>query len=290
MMSSLDTPVATAGAIPFTKMHGIGNDYVYVDGGRHPIDDPPALARAISDRHFGVGSDGLILVLPPDDPARADIRMRMFNADGSEAEMCGNGVRCVCKYAFDRALTTASPMRIQTGAGVLSLTYVCDDLGRVERVRVDMGTPERDLDRLPVVRSAWPAIEALLPGSVVVGMGNPHLVGFVSDVHAAPLTELGPQLETHPAFPERINVHLVEVHCATEVTMRTWERGSGVTLACGTGAAAVCVAGAVTQRTSRDILAHLPGGDLELSWDESTDHVFMTGGASTVFDGTWSPS
>jgi diaminopimelate epimerase len=296
--------------IPFTKMHGIGNDYIYVDASAHPIDDPAALARAMSDRHFGVGADGLILLLPPDGAA-ADVRMRMFNADGSEAEMCGNGVRCVCKLAHDRGLTAADPMRVQTGAGVLTLRYTVDAGGAVDEVTVDMGEPILEAGRIPVTlprthaeavdvplaeclsrngsappQAAWTA-GGLDPRLTCVSMGNPHAVLYGADSDAMPVETLGPLLEREPIFPNRTNVHFVEVRSPAEVRMRTWERGSGVTLACGTGACAVCVAGVLTGRTGRRIVAHLPGGALDLHWDAETNHVSMTGPAREVFTGSW---
>jgi len=294
--------------IRFTKMQGIGNDYIYIDGFDagmlSEIDDPAALAIAMSDRHTGVGGDGLILILPPDDPARADARMRMFNADGSEAEMCGNGIRCVCKYARDHGLTEANPMRVETGAGVLSLAYALDAEGLVERVTVDMGEPILSLPAIPVRESelAWSVganhgiefDDACWIG-VFVSMGNPHVVLFKDEhpelmsgtLEDLDLARWGPRLERHPAFPQRINTHFAEVRARGEVAMRTWERGAGMTQACGTGACAVCVAGALTGRTNREVLVHLPGGDLELRWDETSKHVFMSGPAVEVFEGEW---
>lgn len=293
--------------IPFTKMQGIGNDYIYIDGFAHRVADPVAMAQRIADRHFGVGGDGLILVLPPESGVAAHVRMRMFNADGSESEMCGNGIRCVCKFAHDRGLATANPMRIQTGAGVLELAYTVDEQGKVNRVTVDMGKPALDLKSIPVDARALAfsginyhyGIEVdegdgVFTG-VFVSMGNPHIVLFADEnktllgngVKAFDLARWGALIERHPAFPRRVNVHIVEIHSRSELTMRTWERGSGITLACGTGAAAVCVAAALTNRADRDVLIHLPGGDLSLRWDEKTDHVFKTGPAVEVFTGVW---
>jgi diaminopimelate epimerase len=279
----------------FTKMHCIGNDYVYVNGFAEQVEDPPALAKAISDRHFGVGSDGLILILPS---TTADVRMRMFNADGSEAEMCGNGVRCVAKYAYDHKLTDKNPMRVETGRGVLSLQLeVAGD--KVERVTVNMGEPILKLADSPVDREKVTAGSdehryriALTAGNepleaAFVSMGNPHAVIYVDDVAKVDLARLGPMIENHKAFPRRINAHFVQVISPDEVIMRTWERGSGITLACGTGACAVAVAGVRTGRSGRKILAHLPGGDLSLEWRESDNNVYMTGPATEVFEGTW---
>ncbi len=279
----------------FTKMHGIGNDYVYIDGFAEAVADPAALAKMVADRHFGIGGDGLILILPSD---RADVRMRMFNADGSEAEMCGNGIRCVAKYSFDHGLTQQNPMRVETGRGVLSLSLEVVG-GKVNQVTVNMGEPILNLAEVPVDvarlagRSTGFAHRITLPASnesfeaVFVSVGNPHATIFVSDVAKVELERIGPLLEHHPAFPRRINVHFVQVHSREEVTMRTWERGSGVTLACGTGACAVCVAGALTGRTDRKILAHLPGGDLSLDWQENDNSIYMTGAATEVFSGEW---
>jgi diaminopimelate epimerase len=280
----------------FTKMHGIGNDYVYVNGFAEAVVDPVAIAKEVSDRHFGIGGDGLILILPSE---RADVRMRMFNADGSESEMCGNGVRCVAKYAFDHGLTRSNPMKVETGRGVLSLALELGADRKVSRVTVNMGEPILALPEIPVDRdklvkggreheyrlSVSQANELL--DATFVSMGNPHAVMYVPDVSAVPLERIGPVVETHKAFPRRINAHWVQVHSPSEVTMRTWERGSGITLACGTGACAVCVAGVLTGRTSREILAHLPGGDLKLEWRESDNNVYMTGPAAEVFSGTW---
>ncbi|MHC5113685.1 MAG: diaminopimelate epimerase [Planctomycetota bacterium] len=297
-----------AHALPFTKMHGIGNDYVYVDGHAHAVADPPALARVVADRHVGIGGDGLILILPPTEGTDAHVRMRMFNADGSESEMCGNGVRCVCKYAHDHGLCTEHPMRVETGAGVLELSYAVGDAGRVTEVTVDMGAPGIAPAEIPVTPPAghagpiadvplsawdlglpagWDAAAAVDPRLTCVSMGNPHAVIYAGDVAAVPLEVVGPVFERHAIFPERVNVHFVEVRSPGEVVMRTWERGSGITRACGTGASAVCVAGSLTGRTARELLAHLPGGDLNLRWDEATDHVFMTGPAVEVYQGSW---
>jgi diaminopimelate epimerase len=277
----------------FTKMHGIGNDYVYVNGFEERVADPARLARVISDRHFGVGSDGLILILPSD---KADVRMQMFNADGSEAEMCGNGVRCVAKYAFDHGLTTKNPIRVETGRGVLSLQLQTVE-NRVKSVCVDMGEPILSLPQIPVSAAELTNANrdnefrlSVAGDSIVatfVSMGNPHAVIYVDDVNAVDLAGIGPKVENHVAFPRRINAHWVQVHSPGELTMRTWERGSGITMACGTGACAVCVAGVLTGRSSRKVLAHLPGGDLELEWRESDSHVYMTGPATETFSGVW---
>jgi len=274
----------------FTKMHGLGNDYVFVNTFEQKSpSDPAQLAVAISDRHFGIGGDGLILIMPSE---RADARMRMFNADGSEGEMCGNGVRCVAKYLFNHGLARKSQVTIETGRGVLALDLEVHE-GRVQRVRVDMGRPIFEPSQIPTLLAGEPPVEKPLRlgdhelGVTALSMGNPHAVIYVDDVAAFPLESLGPQIERHPAFPRRVNVHIVQVLGTSEVRMRTWERGSGITLACGTGACAVCVAGVLTRRTERSILAHLPGGDLELAWPDDHGPVFMTGPATEVFSGDW---
>jgi diaminopimelate epimerase len=291
----------------FTKMHGIGNDYVYIDCFAQPAPANPAeLARKIADRHFGVGGDGLIMICPSE---KADARMQMFNADGSEAEMCGNGVRCVAKYVYDHGIAKKPTLKIETGRGVLTLDLEVS-AGKVEKVRVDMGEPILEAAKIPtalanfgvhdrvvnaplvdfdvpLVVDSWKNDCGLDAQMTCVSMGNPHVTIYCRKVSAVPLAQVGPVLETHRAFPHRINVHFVQIHSPQEVTMRTWERGSGITLACGTGASAVCVAGVLTNRTGRKILAHLPGGDLELEWNETDNHVYMTGPATEVFSGDW---
>jgi diaminopimelate epimerase len=278
----------------FTKMHGIGNDYVYVNGFAEQVADPTSVAVRVSDRHFGIGSDGLILILPSE---VADVRMRMFNADGSEGEMCGNGIRCVAKYAWDHGLSRSNPMKVETGRGVLTLSLNVGADGRVSTVAVDMGEPILELEKIPVddtrVRKVnhteWEVhpVGAWAGGTAVfVSMGNPHAVIFVDNVAAVELEKVGPALERHPAFPRRMNVHFAQVVSDREVIMRTWERGSGITWACGTGACAVTVAAALTGRTGRKVLAHLPGGDLELEW-KGNGSVEMTGPATEVFSGEW---
>ena len=286
----------------FTKMHGLGNDYVYVNAFDQSVPDPAKTAIAVSNRHFGIGSDGLILIAPPTDSAKAagaHVRMRMFNADGSESEMCGNGVRCVAKFAYDHNLARANPLKVETGRGVLSLQLHLA-AGKVAKVTVNMGEPILDLPKIPV-DPRWlgatanvrvfqvPMDRSLGVAATFVSMGNPHAVIFVGDVAKIDLEKIGPVLEHHKAFPKRINVHFVQVHSPAELTMRTWERGSGITMACGTGAAAVAVAGVLTAKSDRQTLIHLPGGDLDLEWRESDDSVYMTGPAVEVFTGDWTP-
>jgi diaminopimelate epimerase len=276
----------------FTKMHGLGNDYVYVDGSAEHLADPAATARAVSDRHFGIGADGLILILPDDE---ADVRVRIFNADGSEAEMCGNGIRCVAKYAHDHGLSKANPLSVKTTGGIRKIDLLIGRDGKVAAATVDMGEPVLRPAAIPV---AIPNVDRIVDLPIraakhafkmtCVSMGNPHAVIYVEDVAAVPLEQVGPELEKHVLFPKRVNVHFVQVRSPAEATMRTWERGSGVTLACGTGASAVCVAGVLTGRTQRLLLVHLPGGDLNLEWRESDNHVYMAGPAVEVFTGDWS--
>src|SRR5262245_39133291 len=286
-------------------MQGCGNDYIYVDCFTNPMPhDPPGLSRAISDRHFGVGSDGLILLCPSD---KADARMRMYNADGSEAEMCGNGIRCVAKYVYDHGLVRKPTLKIETGRGILTLDLEVSG-GSVRQVRVDMGEPILEADRIPTTLpgnppkdvnlvlpnlTEFPAVKGLLAVSTerfratCVSMGNPHCVIFVDEITDMHVLCAGPVIEKHPSFPRKTNVEFVKVNRPDDVTMRVWERGSGETLACGTGACAVCVAGAVTGRTQRRVTIHLRGGDLQLHWSENDNHVYMTGPAVEVCTGDW---
>lgn len=274
----------------FTKMQGCGNDYIYVDCmSSPPPKDPAALSKAISERHFGVGSDGLILICKSD---RADTRMRMFNADGSEAEMCGNGVRCVAKFVHDHGLVKKPTITVETGRGVLSLELETRN-GKVHQVRVDMGEPILTADKIPTTLPGNPPVDMPLSVSdhnfrvTCVSMGNPHCVTYVNEITDALVLGIGPRIENHAAFPRRSNVEFVRVNSPGDITMRVWERGSGETLACGTGACAVAVAGVLTKRTERTIVAHLTGGDLHLHWSEKDNHVYMTGPAVEVFSGEW---
>ena len=267
-----------AESIPFTKMQGCGNDYVVVDAGRNPIADPAAFARTVTDRRRGVGADGLLLALPSN---RADARMRMFNPDGSEAEMCGNGLRCLARFVGDRQLVP-DPVRmhIETGAGVLRVTRDTG-VGAEPRITIRMGRPD--------LASAEEETFTLGDTNVrltAVSMGNPHAVLFVDDVEVAPVAEVGRQIERHPAFPRRTNVEFVQVVGMGEVRQRTWERGVGETEACGTGACAVVVAGALSGRTGRDVKVHLRGGDLHVHWADD-DQLHLTGPAVEVFEGHW---
>ena len=276
----------------FTKMHGAGNDYVYINGFEEKIGNPAKLAQQVSNRHFGIGADGLILIMPSD---VADVRMQMFNLDGSEGVMCGNGVRCVAKYAYDHGLVDRLEMTVETGAGVLPLVMFVDSSGLVNQVQVNMGKARLTRGDIPMSGSATDTAIAI-PLEVdnqrlemtCVSMGNPHAVIFVADVEQFPVAEIGPQIENHSWFSDRVNVEFVQIINPTEVIQRTWERGSGETLACGTGASAVTVAGVLTGKTERKLVSHLRGGDLELEWLESGE-VMMIGPAVEVFHGDFDP-
>lgn len=273
----------------FTKMQGAGNDYVYVNAMNGCPDDPAALAVKVSDRHFGIGSDGLVLIMPS---ATCDFAMRMFNADGSEAEMCGNASRCIGKYVYDRGLTDKTELTLETKAGVrqLSLSVV---QGKVDTVRVDMGMPRLKPADIPVLCNGDACIARPLEVggetflATCVSMGNPHAVIFLDDLAARDLHALGRAIETHGAFPRRTNVEFVRVLSPDLLQMRVWERGAGETLACGTGACASLVAAVLNGRSRRRATLRLAGGDLLVEWDDATQHVYMTGGAVTVFDGEW---
>ena len=272
-----------------TKMQGLGNDYIYINCLEETIGDPAALAQRISDRHFGVGSDGLVLILPCEE---ADFRMRMFNADGSEAEMCGNASRCVGKYLYDNGLTDRKEIRLMTGAGLKVLQLTVKN-GKTERVRVDMGKPILEASSIPV----------LLPGDRIIGapieaggkqysmtcvsMGNPHAVIFVDDADRFDVHGVGAQIEVHPLFPRRTNVEFVTVRDRTHLRMRVWERGSGETLACGTGACATLAAGVLNGLCERKAVLELNGGPLTVEWDAGTDHIFQEGPAEFVFTGEY---
>ncbi len=310
----------------FVKMHGLGNDFICIDIGRECVADPAALARAVSDRRVGIGSDGLILIGPS---SRGDVRMVTYNVDGSRAEMCGNGLRCVAKYAVEHRLVKAAGsnarpgatpgdalggacigVRVETDAGIRHAECRMVD-GVVTTVRVDMGRPLLDAAAIPTTLPVDRVIDHMLrvedlwskPGSAsttpvahadhpfeflitCVSMGNPHAVVFVDDLEAIAVDRVGPMIERAEVFPQRINVHFVHAGTPPQVAIRTWERGCGQTRACGSGACAVCVAGAVTGRTQRRITASLPGGELEVVWDDD-DHVYMTGPAVEVFTGDW---
>ncbi|MHC4357294.1 MAG: diaminopimelate epimerase [Planctomycetota bacterium] len=280
----------------FTKMQGIGNDYVYVNCFEEKVRNPARVARRVSSMHFGIGADGLILITPS---KKADVGMRIFNTDGGEAEMCGNGIRCVARYAYEHGLVSRKRMTVETRAGIRTLDIKTDG-SKVNGVRVNMGAPRLLRKQIPmrsinkdaaggntrVIDEPFDVDGGKTFRITCVSMGNPHCVIFLDRLKGFPVEKYGPFIELDRAFPERVNVHFVEVLGRGEVRVKTWERGSGQTLACGTGAAAVCVAGVLNKKTSRKILTHLPGGDLTLEWSRGGD-VFMTGPAEEVFTGEW---
>lgn len=285
----------------FTKMHGIGNDYVYVDGAREKLADPAGVARFVSDRHFGIGSDGLILINPSD---VADFEMEMYNADGSRGKMCGNGIRCVGKYVSDHHMTQKDEITVETLAGIKHLKLFKEN-GKVNLVRVDMGAPILQPEQIPVDVNAFggihtthlepygdiileteiPLKESFSMKGTCVSMGNPHCVVQVSDVAGYDVSGIGPLFEHNPLFPEGVNTEFIHVTDRRNISMRVWERGSGETWACGTGACAVAVSCILNGLTQSSVTVHLRGGDLQIEWEEEKDTVFMTGPAVTVFEG-----
>ncbi len=272
----------------FTKMQGLGNDYIYVNCFLEQVDQPSALAKRYSDRHFGIGSDGLILICPS---RSADLRMKMYNADGSVGQMCGNGIRCVAKYAYEHHLTDKTKLCVETASGIKELDLTVED-GKVKQVRVDMGAPILVPELIPALSDQKdPIIGCPIRvgekeyAATLVSMGNPHCVVPVEDVDEVPITEIGPLFERHPLFPERINTEFVHVINPETIRMRVWERGSGETLACGTGACAVAVAGVLNGWTKETVTVKLAGGDLLIQWDRDRNTVFMTGPAETVYEG-----
>jgi diaminopimelate epimerase len=275
--------------LKFTKMQGIGNDYVYVNCFEESVTNPSKLAIEISDRHFGVGSDGLILIMPSQ--VAADARMRIFNADGSEAQMCGNGIRCVAKYLYESGLKRSDRMTIETSAGLKPIELTVSN-NHVSLVKVEMGTPRLLRNEIPMLGENTQVINELLQvggetlNITCVSMGNPHCITFVDDVAAVQLNVVGKAIENHELFPERINAHFVQQVSKNKIKMRTWERGSGETLACGTGAVATGVACVLNKLTERVISVQLPGGELKVEWAED-NKTYMTGPAEFVFTGEW---
>ena len=274
----------------FTKMQGIGNDYVYVNCLQETIENPSELAKKISDRHYGVGSDGLIMINPSD---KADFEMEMYNADGSRGEMCGNGIRCVAKYVYDYGLTDKTSISVETLAGIKYLDLTVED-GKVVLVKVDMGKPMLRPEEVPVVSEKEEVIDEPITVDgqeymmTCVSMGNPHAVVFIDqDVKEFPLETVGVKFENHERFPKRVNTEFVNVLDRHTAQMRVWERGSGETLACGTGACAVAVACALNGLTEDEVTVKLLGGDLQIKWDREKNTVYMTGPAEVVFDGEW---
>lgn len=271
----------------FTKMHGISNDYIYINGATETIDNLSEVAVKLSDRHTGIGSDGIVMILPS---KTCDFRMRMFNSDGSEAEMCGNASRCVGKYVFDKGLTKKTNISLETLAGKKTLNLHVVD-GKVDMVTVDMGEPILRGTDIPTIFDLPTVVRQPIEvfGKTVlttcVSMGNPHSVVYVDDVDSLDLEKIGPSYESHPAFPHKTNTEFVEVISRNEVKMRVWERGAGETMACGTGACAVAVASVLNGFTDRDVYVKLRGGDLNIKWSEDDNHVYMKGSATTVFEG-----
>ena len=286
----------------FTKMQGLGNDYVYVDCTREELSTPADVARVVSDRHFGIGSDGLILIKPS---KAADFYMEMYNADGSRSAMCGNGIRCVGKYVYDFGLTDKLDVSIETAAGIKYLSLRLLD-GKVSEVRVNMGAPELSPEKIPTtlegtkeltVNGAEDKVRAVLAAKLnvlgkdyevsCVSMGNPHVITYVKDENAIDIEKIGPAFENHPAFPERTNTEFIRVADRKNLYMRVWERGTGETLACGTGACASAVATMLNGLCDRSVTIHLLGGDLQIEWDAGENVVYMTGPAVTVFTGDY---
>ena len=274
--------------VKFTKMHGLGNDYVYMDAINQKIENRSELAKFVSDRHFGIGSDGLILICPSE---KADFRMQMFNQDGSEAEMCGNGIRCVGKFVYDKGLTNKKTITVETLAGIKTLVMT-EKNGKIEAVRVDMGEPILEPKLIPVISEENPVKNLQLKSEdkefkfTCVSMGNPHAVAFIEeDVNDFDICKYGAKLEVNKAFPNKANIEFINVIDDKTLKMRVWERGAGETLACGTGACASAVAAMLNGYTSRKVTVHLLGGDLKIEWSKADNHVYMTGTATTVFEG-----
>ncbi|MCR5703857.1 MAG: diaminopimelate epimerase [Eubacterium sp.] len=273
----------------FTKMEGCGNDYVYVDGFQNKIDDPNALAIKISDRHFGVGSDGLIVINPSE---VADFKMSMYNADGSEGKMCGNGIRCVGKFVYDYGMTDKEEITVETLAGIKTLQLHVKD-GKVETVRVNMGAPELIAKNVPVISEKEQVINEPVSvlgkeyGITCVSMGNPHAVTFIEDTDGLDIETIGPNFEKHSMFPDRVNTEFIQILDDTHMKMRVWERGSGETFACGTGACASVVAAVINGKSKPTATVHLLGGDLLIEYNREENTVYMTGPATIVFTGEY---
>ena len=274
--------------LKFTKMHGLGNDYVYMDAINQNIENRAELAKFVSDRHLGIGSDGLILICPSE---VADFKMQMFNSDGSEAEMCGNGIRCVGKFVYDKGLTNKTTISIETLAGIKVLEMQ-EEQGKIKLVKVDMGEPILEPERIPVKSNEYPVKNLGLKAAdkefnfTCVSMGNPHAITFIKeDVNNFDICKYGKILECDEAFPNRANIEFVNILDEKTLKMRVWERGAGETLACGTGACGVAVAAILNNYTQRKVTVKLLGGDLEIEWNKEDNHVYMTGSATTVFEG-----
>lgn len=271
----------------FTKMQGLGNDYVYVNCFQEKVENPSELSIKVSDRHFGIGADGLILIKPSD---VADFEMEMYNADGSQGAMCGNGIRCVAKYVYDYGLTDKTSITVNTKSGIKYLDLTIEN-GKAVRIRVNMGAPILEAPRIPAISSKERVINepVFVDGKeyhiTAVSMGNPHAVTYIDDVKGLEIEKIGPKFENHEMFPDRVNTEFVKVLDSHTVEMRVWERGSGETLACGTGACAVAVASILNGLTEEEVTVKLLGGDLKIYWDRKENLVYMTGSAEVVFDG-----
>ncbi len=276
--------------INFTKMEGVGNDYIYINLFEEALSKPEELAIKMSHRHFGIGADGLVLIAPSQ---VADLKMIMFNSDGSQSEMCGNAIRCVGKYAWDRQMVAEKTITIETGAGIKELVLKTDEKNKVSTVTVRMGEPILNAQKIPSTLTGDQVVnypfdfDGIKLSGTLVSMGNPHLITYVENVATTPVDKWGPLIEHSPMFPNRINVEFVQVVSKNEVIQRTWERGAGETWACGTGASAVCVAGVLTGNTESTILNHLTGGDLRLTWQGKGHQVVKEGPAKEVFTGVW---
>lgn len=277
----------------FTKMHGLGNDFVVIDCRRDKETNYYELAAKICDRHFGVGADGLMVVLPSE---QADCRMRIFNSDGSEPEMCGNGLRCFARYVYEKGIVSTTEMTVETLAGIMKPKILFNQAGEITKVKVDMGEPILKRSLIPIIGDGEHAIKEKIVIDdqifiiTAISMGNPHCVIFTENAQTVDLTKWGPKIEHSAYFPQKTNVEFVQVLSPTEMRMRVWERGAAVTLACGTGACAALTAAVLNGLTERDATIHLDGGDLEISWSEDSNHIFMTGAAENVFEGVLSIS
>lgn len=272
----------------FTKMHGIGNDYIYINGFEEQLENPGELSIRLSDRHKGVGSDGLVIILPS---SKADFRMQMFNADGSEAEMCGNAARCIGKYVYEKGMTDKTELTLETLAGIKTLQLFLDERNNVVSVTVDMGKPVLEAEKIPTTLPGKQIVnfpvsfDGINYAITCVSMGNPHTVIFTENIANMDIEKMGKKIENAPIFPRRTNVEFIEVIDKSRIKMRVWERGSGETMACGTGACASVVAGVLNGLVSRKATVELLGGNLEIEWNENDEHVYLTGPAETVFEG-----
>lgn len=276
--------------LKFTKMEGLGNDYVYVDAINQTIENPSELSKKVSDRHFGIGSDGLILISKSD---KADFKMNIYNPDGSEAEMCGNGIRCLAKFVYDKKMTNKTSITVETLSGIKTLDLKIEK-GKVSLVTVDMGEPILDADKIPVINGFkekslngidFINVKVELKKFTCVSMGNPHAICFIDNINNIDIAKIGPIIENNKCFPNKTNVEFIEIISKNEINMRVWERGTGETLACGTGACASVIASILNGYTDRKVTVNLLGGKLEIIWNKEDNHVYMKGPARTVYEG-----